>query len=212
MANLGGGVNLKGGTALGRVLAVAAAMNVAACVAPSQLAAPASDAEGKIQTAKPGLSRVYLVHGDISFVHGDGTAAAVGAGGLVVGLLVSGVANAIKGPATEPDVKPDWVAGRYYLDGQLLGTMGEGHYMVLDLPPGEYQLGFTHATTFGPTDAAPVRVALLADKVTYMKSRVWIVRNATTARILPCPEGCSARVAAGQRIAADWPPKPAATP
>ncbi len=181
--------------------ATAALLMLAGCAA-SPLATPAEDADGKVFQARPGMGRVYIVHGDLTTSgNTDGTAAAVAGGGVAIGGLVAILGNAMKSDAS---AKPRPIsAGAYFLNGRPLGNMNEGHYLVLDLPPGDYLLGFEHRAPIKAATPGTIPVTVRAGAVSYQKSMLDYGGNIARPFFVLCsPEECQPRVQQGQRIAA----------
>jgi hypothetical protein len=188
-------------------VAIAALLLLAACVTSgppvSSLASPGDDADAKTFEAKPGMGRLYVVHGD--FV-AKGASAEPPTSGQIWGAILL---NVLAGPGASGPLGPssNRVNGTYFLDDQELAVMGSGHYLVLDLPPGIYLLKFDH----GSAEKVPkgyTRVTMVEGKVSYEKSMYFDGNVNVAARFSSCkPEDCQQRIREGQRISADWPPK-----
>jgi hypothetical protein len=190
--------------AIRRIFGLLAALTLAACATPNPLASPEDDADGKRLTAKPGLSRIYVIHGDrYSREPQDADIGwAVLSGGLLAGMVMA-VSNEVRKDEPPEPPKPIPMPGTYYLDGQLLGAMEKGHYMAIDVPPGEYEFAFKYGVNDGPSQ----RVKIDADGIAYLKSIVRWQGGDIKALLSSCDEDCPVRIAAGRRVAVEWPPK-----
>jgi hypothetical protein len=112
----------------------------------SPLADKDKQIDGKVMEAKPGMGRVYLVHGNMFPMQKTRTNAPVH--GPVIGIIAAAiVAGAVQASAdaerkavdADPEIKS---TGIYYVDGRELGIMGPKQFMALDLPPGKYVFGY----------------------------------------------------------------------
>jgi hypothetical protein len=188
----------------------AALVLLAGCVTtggppPSPLAATEADADGKSFAAPPGMGRLYILHGDIRDPVPFDYTSAPGATSPI-GLLFALTMRAAQGTGPPPP-EPLTGTGRYYLNDRLLGTMGQGHYMALDLPPGEYVLRFEYDLDRERPPAGVISVPVKEGALTFRKSMInATVRGETHPVFNTCPDDeCQKRIASGQRIAADWP-------
>lgn len=190
---------------IGEIAAIAALATLGACThAPSLVATDEAQADGRVFQTKPGMGRVYLVHGDVKGEHEDPTAAMMGAGGIVAGLIGGIIYNAtVSREPPKPVANP--IAGTYYLNDKPLAALGKEQYLVLDLPPGAYTLRFIHGSIYKPPEAW-LRVGVEEGKIRFEKSMFY--QTPWAALFIGCPASeCEGRVSKGQRIAADWPPK-----
>lgn len=165
-----------------------------------------------MQVAKPGLGRVYVLHGEygnLSRLYPGGPAPVAmpgGAGASFLGnFLLGAVAGAISksDPDKPPKLSENWIAGDYKLNNLPLATLSKGQYVALDLAPGAYLLEFTHGEALFHLQGSRY-LTVEADTVTYLKSMTDIHRNGRTG-FFDCGDDCPERIHNGQRVAVEWP-------
>jgi hypothetical protein len=128
------------------LLAGACSLAVLAGCATAKIANTAAQADGKQMTAPPGMARVYLVHGlsvDERTSHKLLVPGGVSPFALITTGAIIAVDHAVTAATRTPDnSKPLKESGEYRIDEHVLGRLGSGDYMAIDLAPGDYKLRY----------------------------------------------------------------------
>jgi hypothetical protein len=200
--------------------ALVGAAVLAACASAgpaSRAADPAAQIDGKTLEAKPGLGRVYLVHGDIvrtlmQATYANGNPSPVyapsggGLAGAFAGAFISGIAQEAMKPSEKPATTDNKSTGFYFMGEQKLGIMGPKQFMALDLPPGEYVFSYQTSPRGGGTIKQTVLVE--AGNAYYFWSRAdfdAVFAPGPLTGIYPCSDDCARRIQDGVRVVADLP-------
>lgn len=173
----------------------------------SPLAGPEGDRDGRTMMARPGLARLYLCQG-ISRLN---SAQPIPYGAItihtapdprpgmtatIIGGALQGIAAGLDAVRERPAEPPLGFTAQYYVAGRLVGTMREGQYLALDLPPGEHPISWG-AVGKGARTAAPITARLVEGQVAYLRS----VLDAKGEFVLEdCPDACPSVILAGGRV------------
>jgi len=213
----------------GTIFALTISVALSGCTGGAGVAAPEADnKDGQNFASKPGMARLYIVQGlerqadrpgSGSTVIASGPAGSPMVVGAAAGLAVAGLVNAFRDKPEAPQLPPDPVdpENKYVhnaipfpndvaVNGKKVGTIGHLQYVVLDLPPAQYDLKLTQATTW-KQPFADMRVDLKAETVTYLMTTelAYGGPQKNDRALVTCqPADCQTYVLAGHRVATDW--------
>lgn len=219
---------------LKRCAALSALLATTACVHPAGPAATEADnLDGRTFSSKPGMARLYVIQGlekmadrpgsgSGSTVIASGPAGSPMVAGAAAGLLIANLVKAAQDkpePQAPPVIPPDPAdpANQYahfpipipndvFLNGTKLGTIGHLQYFAVDLPPAEYEVTLTAATTW-KQPFSTMKVTLKAGDVTFLLTSelAYSSDRKNERALLDCkPADCQPYVLASRRVTADW--------
>jgi len=201
---------------------ILAAATLAGC-AGGNLAGDEADKDGQTFAAKPGMARLYLIHGYLTTgtvtrpsgetipgsatIYYYETADQLSPGGVaLVNTLAGGpLAGIVAGSAAAEDATPVeqpnrkrrlWFTYKYFLNDKYIGDIGSEQYMALDLAPGTYKIFFEQPA--GTSSVAPVN--LNAGETQFFLSNGARHMGAYWEK---CGDDCAPLVRDGHRVTAD---------
>lgn len=207
----------------GRAALILACITVAGCAGSGgHLAGPVADQDGQSLAAKPGMGRIYLIHGYLTtgavtshsgggspgstaiYYYDEDRLSPTGRG-IVNGMIGGPLAGITAGEQAAEDAKPMDAPFKkkrlsftyhYFIDGKYIGDMGAEQYMALDLPPGAYKVYFEQP--MGKSVTAPVDLKA-GETVLFLAN----ASSAMGAYWERCADDCAPLIRDGRRVTAD---------
>ena len=172
-----------------------------------------TDQDGQIFAAKPGLARLYIIHGSAKTTETDSGYAPSPRTNLqalagLTGALVKIAIDSDQAPIIDPTDPDDQyihlnprIAEDYSLNGKRLGKIRYGEYFALDLPAGHYAVSAFQVRAAGTEPFDQTVIDLQPGQVAYLYSSMWVSSHAKSTELVVCDAACQPLVLASQRVA-----------